>query len=160
MSIESMILSHHLAFCLQSFPAWMSFPKSHHFASSGQSVGASALASVLSMNIQGWFLLKLTGLLSFQSKGLSRVFFSTTVRKHQFFGAQPSLWSNSHIRTFQILVLFLHCPLRHELAFKTLFIIFLTLILKASRLFIHHSYSLTQNFTSPNCFLSFNIRIT
>ena len=100
MSIESMILSHHLAFCLQSFPAWMSFPKSHHFASSGQSVGASALASVLSMNIQGWFLLKLTGLLSFQSKGLSRVFFSTTVRKHQFFGAQPSLWSNSHVYTW------------------------------------------------------------
>ena len=93
-------------FCLQSFPASRSFPMSQLFTSTGQSVGASAVASVLSMNIQGWFLLKLTGLLSMQSKGLSRVFFSTTVRRHQFFGAQPSLWSNSHIRTFQILVLF------------------------------------------------------
>ena len=62
--------------------------------------GASASASVLPMNIQGWFPLGLTGLISLQSKGLSRVFSSTTVSKHQFFGAQPSLWFNSHIHTW------------------------------------------------------------
>ena len=56
-----------------------------------------ASASVLPMNIQDWFLLGLTGWISLQSKGLSRIFSNTTVQKHQFFGAQPSLWSNSHI---------------------------------------------------------------
>ena len=69
------------------------------FASGGQSIGASASASVLPMSIQGWFPLGLTGLISLKSKGLSRVFSNTTVQKHQFFGAQPSLWSNSHIHT-------------------------------------------------------------
>ena len=64
----------------------------------GQSVGASA--SFLPMNIQGWFPVGLTSLISLQSKGLSRVFSSTTVRKHQFFSAQYSLWSNSHIHTW------------------------------------------------------------
>ena len=66
------------------------------FTSGGQSIGASASASVLPMNIQDWFPLGLTGLICLQSKGLSRVF-NTTVRKHQFFDTQPSLWSNSHI---------------------------------------------------------------
>ena len=80
--------------CLQSFPPAGSFPMSSLFASGGHSIGASALASVLPMNIQGWFSLELTGLISLQSKGLSRVFSSTTVQKFQFFGAQPSLWSN------------------------------------------------------------------
>ena len=65
------------------------------FASGGQSIGASASASVLPMSIQGWFHLGLTGLISLLSKGLSRVFSSTTVQKHQFFIAQPSLWSSS-----------------------------------------------------------------
>ena len=65
-----------------------------------QVVGASASASVLPMNIQGWFPIGLTDLLSLLSKGLSRVFSSTIVWKHQFFGAQPSLWSNCHIRTW------------------------------------------------------------
>ena len=65
-----------------------------------QSIGASALASVLLMNIQDWFPLELTGLFSVLSKGLSRVFSNTTVQKHQFFNAQPSLWSNSHIHTW------------------------------------------------------------
>ena len=83
--------------CLQSFPASESFPMSQFFASGGQSIGASASASVLPMTIQGWFPLGLTGLISLLSKGLSRVFSNTTVRKHQFFSAQPSLWSNSHI---------------------------------------------------------------
>ena len=84
--------------CPQSFPASGSVPISQLFASGGQSVGASA--SVLSMNIQGLFPLGLSGLISLQSRGLSRVFSSTTVQKHQFFSAQPSFWSNSHIRTW------------------------------------------------------------
>ena len=86
-----------LSFCLQSFPASGSFPMSWLFESGGQSIGASA--SVLPTNIQSWFPLGLSGLISLQSKGLSRVFFSTTVQKHQFFDAQPSLLSNSHICT-------------------------------------------------------------
>ena len=79
--------------CLQSFPASGSFPVSQLFASDGQSTGASASASVLPMNIQGWFPLRLIGLISLQFKGLSRVSSNTTVQKHQFFGAQPSLQS-------------------------------------------------------------------
>ena len=77
--------------CPQSFPASESFPMSQPFTSSGQSIAVSASASVLPMNIQGWFPLGLTGLISLQSNGLSRVFFNTTVQKHQFFGAQLSL---------------------------------------------------------------------
>ena len=76
---------------LQSFPASGSFPVSHFFTSEGQSIGASA--SALPMNIQDWFPLGLTGLISLQSKGLSRVFSNTTVKKYQFFGTQLSLWS-------------------------------------------------------------------
>ena len=86
--------------CPQSFQASRSFPVSCLFIADGQNIGASASASVFAMNIQGWFPLELTGLISFQSKGLSRVFPSTTVQKHQFFSAQPSLWSNSHICTW------------------------------------------------------------
>ena len=82
--------------CLQSFSASGSFPMSWLCPSGGQSIGDSALASVLPMNVQGWFHLGLTGLISLQSKGLSRVFSSTTVWKHQFFSAQSSLWSNAH----------------------------------------------------------------
>ena len=81
--------------CLQPFPASGSFPMSELFASGVQSIGAST--SVLPMNIQGWFPLGWTGLISLQSKGLSRVFSNTTVWKHQFFGSQPSLWSTFHI---------------------------------------------------------------
>ena len=77
--------------CLQSFPASGSLPMSHFFTSGGQSIGASASASVLPMNIRDWFPLGLTGLISLQSKGLSRVFSNTTVQMHQFFGAQLSL---------------------------------------------------------------------
>ena len=86
--------------CPQSFPESGPFPTSQLFTSGGPSIGASASASVLPMNIQGWFPLGLTGLISLQSKGLSRVFSNTTVQKHQFFGTQPSLWSNSHIHTW------------------------------------------------------------
>ena len=85
-------------FCPQSFPVSGSFPVSWLFASGGQSIGASASASVLPMNIQGWFPLGLTGWISLLFKRLLRVFPSTTVWKHQFFGTQLSLWSNSHIR--------------------------------------------------------------
>ena len=80
--------------CLQSFPASGSFPKSQFFTSGGQSTGVSASTSVLPMNNQDWFTFGWTALISLQSKGLSRVF-STTVQKHQFFGAQLSLWLNS-----------------------------------------------------------------
>ena len=85
---------------LQSFPVTGSFLKSQFFASSGQNIGVSALASVLSMNIQDWFPLGLTRLISLQSKGPSEFSPNTTVRKHQFFGAQFSLWTNSHIHTW------------------------------------------------------------
>ena len=81
--------------CPQSFPASQSFQMSQLSASGGQSIGVSASASVLPMNIQDWFPWGLTGLISLQSKRLSRVFSSTTVQKHQFFGTQPSLWFNS-----------------------------------------------------------------
>ena len=86
------------SFCLQSLPASGSFPVSQLFALHGQSIGASA--SVPPMNIQGWFPLGLTALISLQSKGLSRVFSNTTVQKHRFFGIRPSLWSSSHICTW------------------------------------------------------------
>ena len=79
------------SFRLQSFPASESFQMSQFFASGGQSIGVSASASVLPMNIQYWFPLRLTGLIALQSKGLSRVFSNTTVPKHQFFDAQLSL---------------------------------------------------------------------
>ena len=86
--------------CLRSFPASGSFPISQFFASGGQSIGTSASASVLSMNIQGWFPLGWTGWIPLQSKGLPRVFSNTTVQKHQFLTYQLSLWSNSHIHTW------------------------------------------------------------
>ena len=85
------------SFCLQSFSASGSFPMSRLFTSRGQSIAASASSSVLPVNIQDWFPLGWTGWIFLQSKGLSRVFSNTTVQKHQLFGAQTSLWSNSHI---------------------------------------------------------------
>ena len=86
--------------CPQSSPASRSFPVYWLFVSGGQTIGASVSALVLPMNIQGWYPLELTGLISLQSKGLSRVFSSPTVRKHQFFSALPSLLSSSHIHTW------------------------------------------------------------
>ena len=85
---------------LESFPVSGSFPMSQFFASGGQSIGVSASASVVPMDIQDWFPLGWTGWISLQSKGLSRVFSNTTVQKHQFFGAQLSVWSNFHIHTW------------------------------------------------------------
>ena len=81
---------------LQSFPSSGFFPVSQFFASGGQSSGASASASVLPVNIQDWFPLGLTGLISLQSRGLSRVFSNTTVQKHQFFGTQLFMVQLSH----------------------------------------------------------------
>ena len=85
--------------CPQYLPASGSFPMSQLFAWGGQSIGVSALASVLPVNTQDWSPLGWTGWISLQTKGLSRVFSSTTVQKHQFFGAQLSSQSNSHIHT-------------------------------------------------------------
>ena len=98
---EPVMLSNHLILCHSSPSAFNLSPVSQLFASSGgQCIGTSALASVLPMNIQGWFLLGLSGLICLLSKGLSRVLSSTTIWKHQFFSAKPSLWSNSHICTW------------------------------------------------------------
>jgi len=107
LSIESVMPSNHLILChslllLPSiFPSIrvFSFPNERLFASGVQSIGASDSASVLPMNIQSWFSLELIGLIS-QYKGLSEVLSSTTVRKHKFFDAQPSLWPSSHIDTW------------------------------------------------------------
>ena len=82
------------------FPSIRIFNNNHILTSCGQSIGASASASVLSVNIQGWFPLGLTGLISLHAQGLSRVFSNTIVQKHQLFGAQLSVWSNSHIHTW------------------------------------------------------------
>ena len=96
-AISSSVIS---SSCPQSFPASGSFQMSQLFTSGGQSIGVSASVSVLPMNIQDWFPLGWTGWISLQSNGLSRVFSNTTVQKHQFFGTQFSLWSNSHIHTW------------------------------------------------------------
>ena len=89
----------HFYSCPQSFPASETFPMSQLFTSDSQSIRASASASVLPMNIQGWFPLGLTGLI-LQSKRLSTVFSSTTVGKYPFFGTQPALGSNSYMHTW------------------------------------------------------------
>ena len=91
----------HFCSCPQSFPASGSFAMSRLYIK-WQSIGTSASASILPMNIQDWFPLGWTGWISLQSKGLSRVFSNTTVQKHHFFGAQPSLWSTSHIHTWPL----------------------------------------------------------
>ena len=106
MSIKLVMSSSHLILCRpllllpHSLPASESFPMSQLFAWGGQSTGVSALASVLPMNTQDWSPLEWTGWISLESKGLSRVFSNTTVQKHQFFSAQPSSQSNSHIHTW------------------------------------------------------------
>ena len=88
------------SFCPQSFPISGSSPRSQLFTSNGQIIGTLASASVLPMNSKSWFPLGLTGLASFLSKGLSRIFSGSTIRKHQFFSTQSSLWSDSHIYTW------------------------------------------------------------
>ena len=88
--------------CPQSLPASESFPMSQLFTSGGQSIGVSSLASVLLKKSQGWSPSEWAGWISLQSKGLSRVFSNTTVQNHQFFGAQLSSESNSHIHTWPL----------------------------------------------------------
>ena len=106
MPIESVMPSNHLILCRplllppSIFSASGSLQLSQFFALCGQSIGVSAWTSALPMNIQDWFPWGLTGWISLQSKGLSKVFSNTTVQKHQLFGVQPSLWSNSHVRTW------------------------------------------------------------
>ena len=90
------------SFCPKSFPVSGTFPVSRPFASNDQNTGASASASVLSMSIQDRFPLRLTALISLLSKGLSEVFSSTTVRRHQFFGVLPSLGSSLHNHTWPL----------------------------------------------------------
>ena len=105
-SVESVIPSNHLILCCRLLLLPSIFPSMRVF--SNESVlhikwpkyWSFSLASVLPMNIQDWFCLGWTGWISLQSKGLSRVFSNTTVQKHQFFGAQPSIWSSSHICTW------------------------------------------------------------
>ena len=104
-SIESVMPSNHIIhrhplLLLPSVFPRIKFPTSTLFQSGGQSIETSASASVLPMNIHGWFPLELTGLISLLSNGVSRAFSSTTVQKHQFFSVQPSLWFNSHIHTW------------------------------------------------------------
>ena len=99
-TISSSVIS--FSSCLKCFPASGSFQMSRFFESGGQSIGLSASASVLPMNIQDWFPLGLTGWICLQSKGLSRVFSNTTVQKDKFFRVKLSLYSNSHIHTGQL----------------------------------------------------------
>ena len=105
-SIESVMPSSHLisvvhfSSCPQSLPASESFPVSQFFTWGGQSIGVSGSTSVLPVNTQDWSPLGWTGWISLQSKGFSRVFSNTTVKKHQFFSAQPSSLSSSHIHTW------------------------------------------------------------
>ena len=105
MSTELVMLFNHLILCSSLLLLPSIFPSirvfsNEFFTSGGQSIETSASASFLPMNNQEWFLLELTGLISLQSKGLSRLFSNTTVQKHQFFGTQLSLWSNSHTYTW------------------------------------------------------------
>ena len=97
MPTNYLILPRPLLLLPSSFPASGSFPVSWLFTSAGQNIGAWASISVLPLNIKDWFPLGLTCLISLLSKGLPRVSFSTKIWKHQFFGAQTSLWFNSHI---------------------------------------------------------------
>ena len=129
------------SFCPQSFPASGTLPMSQLFTSDDQNIGVSALASVFPTNIQNWFPLRLTGLMSLLSKVLSGVFSSTTVRRHQFFGILPSLESSSHnctwplvpialaIRTFVGRVM--------SLLTNTLFRFVIAFLPRSNRLLIH-----------------------
>ena len=117
------------SFCLLSFPASGSFPVSQLFMSGGQSTGTSASASALPTNSQGWLPLGLNGLISLLSKALSRVFSSTTVWKHQFFSAQPSLRSNSYL---------------YMTTGKTIDLIILYSLLTLTAKFIHFFFSLIE----------------
>ena len=132
---------------LQSFPASGSFPISQFFASGGQSIGVSASASVLPMTIQDWFPLGWTSWISLQSKGLSRVFSSTTIQNHEFFGTQLSLWSNSHMSTDY----WKQCPNLKCSDLMTLFFFFFYDFLHVDVSCNHHTnqHQLTEYFQHP-----------
>ena len=122
MPFSHLILCHHLLHLPSIFPSTMVFSNESALLIRWTNTGASASSSVLLMNIQGWFPLGLTGLISFLSKTLSRVFSSTTVWKHQFFGDEPSLWSHSHIHTWQKSWLLLYEPFSNQIGLQYLFI--------------------------------------
>ena len=135
-TISSSVVPFCLSFSSQSFPASGSFPMNLLFTSGGQSIGASASASVLPMNIQDWFPLGWTGLISLQPKGLSRVFSSTT-QTHEFFSAQPSLRSNSHICTWLLEKLHGYLPAKWRLLlFKMLSRFVIAFLPRSKRLLI------------------------
>ena len=129
MCIESVMPSSHLILCFsscpQSLPASGSFPVSQLFAWGGQSIGVSASTSVLPVNTQNWSPLEWTGWISLQSKGLARVFSSTTVKKHQFFSAQLSSQSNSHTHTWPLEKPCFSLTNKSRLYFPLMFYIFL-----------------------------------
>ena len=103
MSFDSVMLSNHLIFYCPLLLLPSIFPRikiSQLFVSGGQTIGASVWSSAIPVNIQGWFPLRLTGWISLLSKGLSRVFSSTTIWNHQFYSTQHSLWTKSHIDTW------------------------------------------------------------
>ena len=150
MPSSQLILCRPFSFCLQSFPASGSFPTSQLFTPGGQSIGASASASILPMNIQGWFPLGWTGLISLLSKGLSTIFSSTTVRRHQIVGVQhrrcftvkSSVWSNSSLCFSECLILGFLTPLNnfwlgyYKIKFWPPFKSSQTLCLSRSRMFL------------------------
>ena len=153
MPSNRLILCHPLCSCLQSFPASGPFPMSQLFVSGGQSIGASA--SVLPINILDWFPLGLTGWISLQFKGLSRVFSNTTVQKHQFFGAQLSLYivqlSHPYMTPGKTIALtrptFVSKVM--SLVFNTLSRFVITFLPRSKRLYFHVCSHHLQWFWSP-----------
>ena len=141
------------SFCFLSFPASGFFSVSWLFKSGGQSIGASASASVHPMNIQDWFPLGWTGLNSLLSTGLSRAFSNTTIPEHQFFRFQPSLWSNSHIHTWLLEKpkLWLYGPLSAKLSllFDTLSGFVIAFLPRSKHLLISWLQSLSAVILEP-----------
>ena len=131
------------SFCLQSFLVSGSFQRSRFFTSGHQSFRASDSASVLPMNIQDWFVLGLNGLISLQSKGLSRVFSNITVQKHQFFDTQLSFWSNPHLymTTGKTITLTRQTFVGNILLFNTLSTLVITFLPRSKRLLISNGCS-------------------
>ena len=158
-SIESVMPSNHLVLCrnllflLHSFSASGSFLMSWLFTSHSQSIAASALASVLPMNIQIWFPLGWTGLISFQSKRLSRFFYNTTVQKHQFFSTQPSVqFSHPYVITRKIIALTIQTFVGKvmSLFLNTLSIFVITFLPRSKHLLISWPQSpYAMNFGAP-----------
>ena len=153
MSTESVMLSNHLILCHSCLLLPSIFPMSCLVVSGGQSIGTSTSALVLPTNIHGWFPLGLTDLISLQSKGLSRVFSSITIWKHQFFSIQPSLWSNSHICTWLLekpqLWLYAFLLTKWSLLFNMLSRFVITFLPRSQCLLISWLQSLTAVILEP-----------